>query len=130
MTVDAVFVETALAQSSILEKRSAALSPAALEAAGRISLHLAQAVPNRSERTRRRVHMLLLLCVDALNEGRDGASRELHWRRFIRALDPFARETQSAVLTALVAENADLLHADAPQIPRSVTEIKAKRRTE
>ena len=102
-----LFVETARDDSRLLAALSAALTPEAVTLSRRISLQLLEAACAPGDR--RRIRTLFLLCIDALNGERGDAARELRWRRFIRALAPFAGETRSPALLRFVAENADLL---------------------
>lgn len=102
-----LFIETARDDSRLLAALSAALTPEAVALSRRISLQLLEAVP--ADGDRRRIRTLFLLCVDALNARRGEAARALRWRRFIGALAPLARETQSPALLRIVGENIDLL---------------------
>ena len=110
-----LFVETARDESRLLAALSATLTPEAVALSRRTSLQLLEAAPAKDDR--RRIRTLFLLCLDALNDRRTEAARALRWRRFIRALAPFARETHSPALLGVVAENADLLAPVAERNP-------------
>ncbi len=119
--VGSLIVEASRDDSPLVLRLANRLRYDALLTSRRISMQLLEATPKGSERMWRRARILFLLSVDALNGERPEPSRFARWRRFIKALAPFADETKSPALRRIVAENADLL------TPRPIPETACRR---